>query len=69
MQGVSPFERAQDVAYLSSIDFELLLKSAETRDWTRDLQIFSLTLSQLSYLGLATYAFSSSVMASHSYTS
>ena len=25
---------------------------AETRDWTRDLQIFSLTLSQLSYFGL-----------------
>ena len=26
-------------------------KDAETRDWTRDLQIFSLTLSQLSYFG------------------
>ena len=25
---------------------------AETRDWTRDIQIFSLTLSQLSYFGL-----------------
>ena len=25
---------------------------AETRDWTRDVQIFSLTLSQLSYFGL-----------------
>ena len=25
---------------------------AETRDWTRDIQIFSLTLSQLSYIGL-----------------
>ena len=24
---------------------------AETRDWTRDIQIFSLTLSQLSYFG------------------
>ena len=24
----------------------------ETRDWTRDIQIFSLTLSQLSYFGL-----------------
>ena len=27
------------------------LNRAETRDWTRDLQIFSLTLSQLSYFG------------------
>ena len=27
-------------------------ESAATRDWTRDLQIFSLTLSQLSYRGL-----------------
>ena len=25
---------------------------AETRDWTRDIQIFSLTFSQLSYFGL-----------------
>ena len=25
---------------------------AETRDWSRDIQIFSLTLSQLSYFGL-----------------
>ena len=25
---------------------------AETRDWTRDIQIFSLTLFQLSYFGL-----------------
>ena len=25
---------------------------AETRDWTRDIQIFSLTVSQLSYFGL-----------------
>ena len=25
---------------------------AETRDWTRDIQIFSLTLSQLRYFGL-----------------
>ena len=25
---------------------------AETRDWTRDIQIFSPTLSQLSYFGL-----------------
>ena len=25
---------------------------AETRDWTRGIQIFSLTLSQLSYFGL-----------------
>ena len=25
---------------------------AETRDWTRDIQIFSLTLSQLSYFRL-----------------
>ena len=25
---------------------------AETRDWTRDIQIFSQTLSQLSYFGL-----------------
>ena len=24
---------------------------AETRDWTRDIEIFSLTLSQLSYFG------------------
>ena len=24
---------------------------AKTRDWTRDIQIFSLTLSQLSYFG------------------
>ena len=24
----------------------------ETRDWTKDIQIFSLTLSQLSYFGL-----------------
>ena len=27
--------------------------NAATRDWTRDLQIFSLTLSQLSYRGVA----------------
>ena len=25
---------------------------AETRDWTREIQIFSVTLSQLSYFGL-----------------
>ena len=25
---------------------------AETRDWTRDIQFFSLTLSKLSYFGL-----------------
>ena len=25
---------------------------AETRDWTRDIEIFSLTLSELSYFGL-----------------
>ena len=25
---------------------------ADTRDWTRDIEIFSLTLSQLSYFGL-----------------
>ena len=25
---------------------------AETRDWTRDIEIFSLTLCQLSYFGL-----------------
>ena len=31
-------------------------KFAATRDWTRDLQIFSLTLSQLSYRGDAIWA-------------
>ena len=30
---------------------------AETRDWTRDIQIFSLTLSQLSYFGLFLFSF------------
>ena len=30
---------------------------AETRDWTRDIQIFSLTLSQLSYLGWFVFSF------------
>ena len=38
-------------------------KTAETRDWTRDLQIFSLTLSQLSYLGCATWALDFRAMA------
>ena len=33
-----------------------LRNSAETRDRTGDLQIFSLTLSQLSYRGLSTLA-------------
>ena len=31
--------------------YVFVLATAETRDWTRDLQIFSLTLSQLSYFG------------------
>ena len=60
--GVAPF-REQDVKFWSFIKFEEKpeKKFAETRDysellralriWTRDLQIFSLTLSQLSYLG------------------
>ena len=44
-------------------------KTAETRDWTRDLQIFSLTLSQLSYLGCAIWALDLQAMATfHSNT-
>ena len=33
------------------LQYMLIIILAETRDWTRDLQIFSLMLSQLSYLG------------------
>ena len=36
------------------IKIDLNKKYASTRDWTRDLQIFSLTLSQLSYRGIVT---------------
>ena len=36
-------------------------KIAETRDRTRDLQIFSLTLSQLSYCGAMLYLAASSM--------
>ena len=38
-------------ARASSVCCEKKNKNADTRDRTRDLQIFSLTLSQLSYIG------------------
>ena len=36
---------------IKRIDFQVCKKSAANRDWTGDLKIFSLTLSQLSYRG------------------
>ena len=55
-RGVSLGFCAQYVVHVWYIIYRLFRKTAETRDWTRDLQIFSLTLSQLSYLGCATWA-------------
>jgi hypothetical protein len=49
-----PQNEARNTVSVTEVDVVPTNKSAETQDRTGDLQIFSLTLSQLSYRGLAT---------------